>query len=77
MLKNVFFFLRRYFQNKRVSNLSHTLNHSVQLTNRSVFFLYRNALLFESRIRFCIVLIRPLKKRGIRPTHVSTKRPGC
>ena len=40
MLKNVFFFLRRYFQNKRVSNLSHTLNHSVQLTNRSVFFFY-------------------------------------
>ena len=38
MLKNVSFFLRRYFQNKRVNNLSHTLNHSVQLTNRSVFF---------------------------------------
>ena len=38
MLKKRLFFLRRYFQNKRVSNLSHTLNHSVQLTKRSVFF---------------------------------------
>ena len=37
MLKNVSFFYAAIFKT-RVSNLSHTLNHSVQLTDRSVFF---------------------------------------